>query len=147
METILSLQKRFQSLKKSKVRHDIWEIIKLYEKELAQYNRSQLFIDSKDVNGKAIGFYSKGTESITKGKKKAGQQFNLFDKGKFLPSIFSKVSEGSIFFGATDSKLPLIFENLLTTDIFSLTESNLNKIIEERFLPKIIEYFKKNLIV
>ena len=142
----LILQKKAEKLTSSKVKKDVWELIKTVENELAQYNRSQLYIDSKDVNKKDIGFYSTATELITKGKKKANTPFNLFDKGDFLPSIFSKVQKESIFFGATDKKLPKILKNLLTDDIFGLTEENLNKVINERFLPLILNYFNNALL-
>ena len=146
MATFLELQRRAERLTPQKIRSDLFKFIRTLENELALYNRSQLFVDSFDVHGKPIGFYSKATEEITEGRKKEGQPFNLFETGKFLPSIFAKLQKDSVFFGAKDPKLFDVLENLLSKDIFGLTSENLVKVIDERMLPFFQQYFRKHLL-
>ncbi len=122
---------------------DLFRFIRTFESELAQYNKSRIFNDSEDVFGKPIGFYSPATEKITEGRKKAGDSFTLFEEGDFLGSIFAKVEGEQVVFGAKDPKTPLIFENLLSTDIFGLNDEDLQRVIEERLLPFCIQYFRR----
>lgn len=141
----LEAQKKARRLTPTKVKNDLFDFIRTLENEMAQYNRSRLNIDSQDIEGKPIGFYSPATEAITNGRKKAGQPFNLFETGKFLPSIFSKVQNDSIFFGAKDPKVFAIFRNLLSTNIFGLQDEDLNRILTEKVKPFLIDYYKLNL--
>lgn len=145
MEAILQLHKRAKKLTPIKVRRDLFKFIRTLERELAQYNKSQLFADSEDVEGNPIGFYSQATELITKGRKKAGQPFNLYESGKFLGRLFAKVEKDSIFFDTKDSKRKEVLTHLLSANIFGLTDKNLNKIIEEKLLPFMIDYYLKYL--
>lgn len=141
----LSAQQKAKRLTPAKVKKDLFNFIRTLENELAQYNRAKLNIDSQDVNGNPIGFYSKATEVITNGRKKEGQPFTLFDTGRFLPSVFAKVSNDSIFFGATDPKTPEVLQNLLSTDIFGLQDEDLNTVLQDKVQPFLIEYYRKQL--
>jgi hypothetical protein len=51
------------------------------------------------------------------------------------------------YFGATDSKTDDILSspNWLSQDLFGLTESNLNEVIENKFKPFLITYYRKSL--
>lgn len=146
MEAILQLHARAKKLTPTKVKRDLFKFIRTLERELAQYNKSQLFADSKDVEGNPIGFYSYATELITKGRKKAGQPFNLYESGEFLGRLFAKVEKDSILFDTKDSKRKEVLTHLLSTNIFGLTDKNLNKIIEEKILPFMIDYYQKELL-
>lgn len=145
MATFLSLQKKARKLTPQKVSSDLFVFIRTIEDEFAQLNVSQLFNNSKDIFGKPIGFYSKGTEEITEGRKQAGQPFNLFETGEFLEKLFARVEKDSIFFDTADSKKPEVLRNLLTVDIFGLTEDDLNKAIREFVLPYFLQYYRKEL--
>lgn len=146
MEAILQLHARAKKLTPTKVKRDLFKFIRTLERELAQYNKSQLFADSEDVEGNPIGFYSYATEVITKGRKKAGQPFNLYESGEFLGRLFAKVEKNSIFFDTKDGKRKEVLTHLLSTNIFGLTDENLNKIIEEKILPFMIDYYQKELL-
>lgn len=137
--------KRGNSLTPAKVSNDLFNFIRTLEAELAQYNKAALFIDSEDVFGNAIGFYSKATEAITEGRKKEGEPFNLFEEGAFLGGVFAKVEQDSIFFDTKDPKKQKVLSNLLSQDIFGLRDQDLRKAIDERILPFLLSYFRKNL--
>jgi hypothetical protein len=129
----------------------IFQFIRSIESELADLNREQLFKESTDIFGQALGFYSKATEFITTndallGKnvriKRAGEPFDMKQEDIFLPSIFARVSNQVIIFGATDPKTDLILsnENLLTKSLFGLKDENLIKVIQEKILPFYLQY-------
>lgn len=134
-----------KKLTPQKVRSDLFEFIRTFEKLLADENVSQLFNESSDVFGKPIGFYSPGTEAITKGRKQAGQPFNLKESGELLESLYANVQSNSIFFDFSDPKKEEVFRNLLSTDVLGLTDENLNKVIEEKLLPFVINIYRKGL--
>jgi len=125
----------------------LYQAIKRIETKIIKRNRDQIFEDSSDIFGQPIGFYSFSTEVITKGAKKQGEPFDLFDTGDFLNSLFIDIRDGNVFFGAKDPKLGLIFENLLSTDIFGLTEKNLNETIRKDLLPIVQNEIRKVLQV
>lgn len=134
-----------KKLTPTKISKDLFNFIRTLEKYLADLNVDQIFNFSEDVFGNALGFYSKGTELITKGEKKAGDPFTLKDTGEFLEDVFSKVDSDSIFFDTKDSKKPDVLRNLLSEDIFGLTDENLQKFINEKLTPFFQSYFKSKL--
>jgi len=124
------------------------ELISDYNaKEITQLNRDQLHEKSKDVYGEAIGFYSKATEIIIKGSKKAGEPFDAYDTGGLLDGLYAKVQNDMIVFGSTDPKVGLILnsDNWLSKDLFGLTDDDLRMIIDTRIRPFIIDYNRKML--
>ncbi|WP_435415867.1 hypothetical protein [Polaribacter aestuariivivens] len=145
MATLIQQLKRAEKLTPEKIVNDVFKFIRSIEKELVAYNQSTLFNDSEDIFGKPIGFYSSGTEIITKGQKKAGEPFDLKDTGDLLESIFSKVQNDSIFFGATDPKLKDVLKNTLSDDLFGLQDEDLNQVIKTRILPFLQGYIRKGL--
>lgn len=131
------------------VSKQLFDYIKSLSKDLIELNKKQLNEDSKDIHGKAIGFYSKATELITGGAKGAGEPFNAKDTGKFLDSFYMTVYNDVFFFGSTDPKTDDILssDNWLSSDLFGLTEENLNMVIESKFKPFILDYYKKQLLL
>lgn len=145
MGTFLSLQEKARKLTPQRVRSDLFKFIRTIEEEFAQLNVNQLHNLSQDVFGNPIGFYSKKTEEITEGRKQEGQPFNLYETGEFLEKLFARVERNSIFFDTSDSKKPEVLMNLLSKDIFGLTDEQLNKVIREYILPYFLEYYPKQL--
>jgi hypothetical protein len=125
----------------------MFDFIRGIEKEFTRLNEIQLNEKSKDIYGDAIGFYSYATEVISKGKKKKGEPFDAKDTGSFLSKLYAKVENNQIVFGSTDSKVPLIInsDNWLSKDLFGLTDEDLNKVIESKIKPFIINYYRKSL--
>lgn len=142
---MLQQLQRSEKLTPEKIVNDVFAFIKTIEKELAAYNVATLNQESEDVLGKPIGFYSRATELITGGRKKAGDPFDLLESGDFLEGVFAKVQKDSIFFDTKDSKKKEVLGNLLTDNIFGLQEEDLKKVIRERILPFMQNYFRKEL--
>ena len=145
MANFLQVQKTVSQIKPARVKSEFFGFIRRIERELVAYNQATIFENSQDVNGRSIGFYSKATELITNGSKSQGQPFDLMETGDFLESIFAKVTSNAIQFGATDPKLKSILNHLLTNDIFGLQDDDLNKVIEDRLLPFLLNYYQEKL--
>ena len=147
MDVFTEHQNKVKNLDETKVSRVFFDFIRSIEKEIVELNRIQLNEESKDIYGQAIGFYSYATEIITKGAKKKGEPFDAEDTGSFLNKLYAKIQNNQVVFGSTDPKTELILEsdNWLSTDLFGLTDEDLKKVIEERLLPFIINYYRKQL--
>jgi len=147
MATFQEQLKKAKKLTPKRVSKDLFEFIRSLERTLAQFNKGQLFIDSKDVDGNPIGFYSPGTEKITKGRKKAGDPFNLFEEGKLLGSLIAKVqiSERNILFDFTDPKKNEVFKNLLSENILGLSDENLQIALRTPAKEFLQKYYRRKL--
>ena len=141
MANFLEAIENAKRLTPKKISSDLFSFIRKFEKHLADENVDVIFNESKDVFGSPIGFYSKGTESITGGRKKAGQPFDLKETGEFLEKVFANVEKESIFFDTSDDKRQDVLSNLLSRDIFGLSDDRLNKFLESKVLPFLIEYY------
>lgn len=130
----------------------LFNLLSSLEKEMADFNRAQLHEDSQDIFGEAMGFYSLATERITTMEweagqrreseiKEAGDPYDFKDTGTFLPSIYAKVSNNIVTFGATDPKLDEILDNvnLLSDSFFGLTDENRTKLIQEKLKPHLLQ--------
>jgi len=129
------------------ISRELFDFIRSIESDFIDLNRKQLNEKSKDIYGQAIGFYSKATEVITKGRKKAGEPFDAKDTGSFLQKLYAKIEQDRVVFGSTDSKVELIMnsDNWLSHDLFGLTDDDLNKVINEKVLPFMIDNYRKHL--
>ena len=136
-----------QGINEALVSRELFDFIRSIESELTNLNRKLLNEKSKDIYGDAIGFYSKATEVITKGRKKAGEPFDAKDTGSLLNKLYARIEQDRVVFGSTDSKVELILnsDNWLSHDLFGLTDADLNKIIQEKILPFMIANYRKNL--
>lgn len=145
-----SFEEQLEKSKKVKpdlITKALFDFVKSIEKELVELNRNQLNEKSKDIYNEAIGFYSYATEVITKGRKKQGEPFDAKDSGSFLDKLYAKVESDRIVFGSTDSKVDEILnsDNWLSRDLFGLTDEDLQKVIDDKFRPFILEFYKKEL--
>ena len=143
------LEKVKRELNPQAIQAALFNQIRLIEKNFTQLNKEQIFDLSKDIYGKDIGFYSKATEEITAGAKKAGDPFTGVDSGYWMKGFFMKVDKNGLFFGSTDEKKNKeIFgekSTWLSRDLFGLTDENLNLVIERDLLPFIQNYSIKSL--
>ena len=141
MATLQEQLTKAKKLQPSRLQNDLFNFIKSIEKQLLDKNKDQIFNDSKDINGKPIGFYSYATEVISKGKKKKGEPFTGFDSGDFFKGFYMQEVSGVLRFGSSDSKTQTIInsENWLSDEIFGLSDENLKEVIEKRLLPFFIE--------
>lgn len=147
MATIEEHYQLAKKLDEQSVSSALFNFIKTIENKLVELNRIQLNEKSKDIYGEAIGFYSYATEVITKGKKRQGEPFDAKDTGSFLNKLYAKIENDRVVFGSTDSKVDLILnsDNWLSTDLFGLTDEDLQKVIETELLPFITDYNRKQL--
>jgi hypothetical protein len=141
MATLQEQLTKAKKLQPNKLQTDLFKFIKSIEKELLDKNKNQIFNNSKDINGKPIGFYSYATEVISKGKKKKGEPFTGFDTGDFFKGFYMQEVSGVLRFGSSDSKTQTILssKNWLSDDIFGLSDEDLKEVIETRLLPFFIE--------
>lgn len=126
---------------------ELFDFIKTLSDYMVELNKNQINIDSQDIYGKAIGFYSKATELLTNGAKGAGEPFTGKDTGSFLDKFYVTVLDDVFFFGSTDPKTDDILSspNWLSSSLFGLTEENLNELIETKILPFVLDYNRKKL--
>jgi hypothetical protein len=64
---------------------------------------NQLYDKGEDIQGDVIGEYSRFTEEITKGRKKAGAHYTLYDTGAFYKSFDVAVYSDDSFTIEADS--------------------------------------------
>ena len=126
---------------------ELFVFIKSISEYMVELNKKQINEDSKDIYGKAIGFYSKATEIITNGEKAAGEPFTGKDTGNWLDSFYVTVLNNTFFFGATDPKTDDILDspNWLSADLFGLSDENLQKVIQTQILPFVLGYYRRTL--
>jgi hypothetical protein len=101
---------------------------------------------SKGVNkfGEVIGYYSRSTESISKGKKRFNTHYTLFDTGDFYRSMFVTVTGDSLFINANAKKGQDDLFQKFGTSIIGLTDENFAK-LKEKVKTSYIEYARKTL--
>lgn len=136
-----------KTLDPAKVSNALFRFIKSIEKQILDKNREQLYEDSQDIHGQAIGFYSYATEQITNGRKKAGDPFDAKDTGDLFKQMYLQEVSGVIRFGSKSPHLADILKSKswLSKDILGLTDQNLNEIIQEELLPFILTHYRNTL--
>lgn len=136
-----------KSINADAVSKELFDFIKSISNLLVEMNRKQIYNDSQDIHGKAIGFYSYATEIITGGSKKRGEPFDGEDTGRWLDAFYVAIHNGYFYFGSTDPKTDDILssEHWLSKDLFGLTDENLNLAIQQEILPFIQSYYRQKL--
>lgn len=133
-----------KTINEQQITDALFAYIRSIDMDLIALNQGQIHDDSKDVFGKPIGFYSKTTEIMSGGKKRAGQPFTGYDTGAWLESFYLVQSSKGFSFFAKDYKTGLILksDNWLSHDLFGLSDKNLKRAIDTYFLPFFIDYFR-----
>lgn len=136
-----------KQLQPDKVSKALFAFIRSIEKKILDKNKQQLFEDSQDIHGQAIGFYSYATEMITKGRKKKGEPFDAKDSGDFFNKMYLQEVSGVVRFGSKSPHYADILKSKswLSKDILGLTDENLNELIQTELKPFIIEYYRNTL--
>jgi uncharacterized protein (UPF0335 family) len=135
------------AIQPEKLSNELFQFIKSLSAYMVEMNKKQINEDSKDIYGKAIGFYSKATEIITNGAKGAGEPFKGKDTGNWLNSFYVTVQDNTFYFGSTDPKTDDILDSphWLSSSLFGLTDENLNLLIESRLKPFVLNYYRQKL--
>lgn len=137
MATLAEQLTRTKTIKPEKIEDDIIAFVRSLEAELLKLEKDRLFNTSKDIFGNAIGFYSKSTEAISKGAKKAGEPFSAKDTGAFFSGFYMEENGGRFEFFSSDSKTNDILKskNWLSHELFGLTDKELRNVIQTKILP------------
>lgn len=137
-----------KKLKPRAIEKDIFSYIRKLESFIIDLNKTQIEIDSKDIHGKAIGFYSEATEVLSGGKKKAGDPFTGVDTEDWFNAFYMFQKDGAIGISSKDPKNAIILSNdknnpWLSKDLFGLSDENLEEAIRTKILPYHIEHSRK----
>ena len=94
-----------------------------------------------------MGFYSKATEVLSQGAKKAGEPFTGKDTGDFFKGFYMQEVSGVLRFGSSDSKTSTILKSKdwLSHEIFGLSDKDLKAVIDEQLLPFLLQNAKNQL--
>lgn len=114
-------------------------------KILTMIQQHQLMRSGIDSDGNVLGYYSWMTEAMSKGRKKEGQPYNLFDTGEFYKQMFVVALRDGLLIdsdGADKEDTNLFTE--YGNNIVGLTDENLGKLID-LLRPKYIEYTRKTM--
>lgn len=152
MATLLELQRAANQLNKRAIVDAIFTTVKEVENEIIEKNREQLSNDKTDIYEKAIGYYSRATEKITGGRKKAGTPFTLYDTGDFYRGFYLRIQNNVASVYSRDSKTKSLvdahkdqFSTFLSGEFFGLTDENLREVIEKSILPLFISAIRGKL--
>lgn len=123
----------------------MFKFIRSIEKQILDKNKEQLFENSQDIHGQAIGFYSYATEQITKGRKKKGEPFDGKESGDLFKQMYMQEVSGVIRFGSRSPHYADILnsKSWLSKDILGLTDKNLKELIQTEILPFVITHYRK----
>lgn len=134
-------------LDENTVANELFAFIKSIEAELIDLNKKQISEKHEDIYGRAIGFYSKATEFISGGQKRAGQPFTGIDTGDWMRGWYMAQAGQTFYFGSTDPKTDDILDSphWLSHDLFGLSEDTLWVVIHTKFKPFIISHYRKTL--
>lgn len=123
----------------------MFKYIRSIEKEFLELEKKRISEKSQDIDGNPLGFYSKATELISGGKKKAGDPFTGIDTGDWFKGFYMQEVSGVLRFGSKDPKTNDILksDNWLSDEIFGLSDDELKAVIDQKLLPFFIENVKK----
>jgi hypothetical protein len=114
--------------------------------------KKRLSVESKDIFGQPIGFYSYWTEVLSDGRKKAGEPFTGIDKGDWFDGFYMQEVSGVLRFSSKDPKNSIILGSAqseyaqagwLSDELFGLTDKELKEVIKKRLLPFFINNARK----
>lgn len=120
MPTIKNLLSKVKAVD---LEREVPEVVKSTSGTLISLQQKRLFNTGRDTEGKIIGFYSLGTEILSKGRKKFGNHYTLFDTGAFYRGMTISVDRDRIIFDSTDSKTGLL-EDEYGSKIFGLDQKD-----------------------
>lgn len=134
-----------KQLNPDKISKELFKFIRSIEKQILDKNKEQIFENSQDIHGQAIGFYSYATEQITKGRKKKGEPFDGKESGDLFKQMYMQEVSGVIRFGSKSPHYADILKSKswLSKDILGLTDKNLKELIQTELLPFIITHYRK----
>lgn len=140
MTTLRGFQRRLKTLNLEK---KVPEVIQSTSGTLISLNQKQLFNRGVNTDGEVIGTYSRTTEAISNGRKKAGNHYTLYNIGGFYEGMNIKASNWKVIFDSTDYKTPML-EERLGSNILGLTKESKAYYVNSPglFRSKIMSYIR-----
>lgn len=137
MATFQQQLARAKKLKPKKLEIDLFKFIRSIEKDLLDIQKKRISVESKDIFGNPIGFYSYWTEVITNGRKKQGEPFTGIETGDWMRGFYMQEVSGVLRFSSRDPKNQIILnsEHWLSDELFGLSDKELKEVITKRLLP------------
>ena len=121
--------------------------IEIEKNQYVKQLQLQQWNEGKAADGSILGLYSKATEIITDGRKKAGTTFDIFDTGETrrkLSLFATQENQDLLFYFDSDSKaLPDLLERI-GSKLFGLEAKNIGQFVDIS-QGVAIQLFKKNL--
>jgi hypothetical protein len=102
--------------------------------------KDQLTRQGVDADGNVLGYYSRLTEIISRGRKQEGDHYTLEDTGDFYKSMFITVLRNAIEIDGDVNKFKN--QDWYTSRILGLTDENFTKLIET-VKARYIDYARK----
>lgn len=145
MPTLAEKLQKAKKITPTRLKNDLFKYIRSIEKDILEREQNRISEESKDVNGNPLGFYSKATELITGGRKKAGDPFTGIDTGDWFKGFYMQEVSGVLRFGSKDPKTNDILksDHWLSDEIFGLSDEDLKAVISEKLLPFFIDNARK----
>ena len=146
-----TFQEQIQKAKKlnpTNLNNDLFKFIRSIESEIIAIEKNRIENQSKDINGNSLGFYSKATEILSKGRKKAGEPFNAYDTGDLLNNAYFQEVAGVLRFSSRSPHWADIQKSTgvwLSKDLFGLSDQELKALIDTRLLPFFLQNIKSTL--
>jgi len=125
----------------------IFDFIRVNEQNLVDIEKKRISVESKDILGSPIGFYSAKTEDISGGRKKEGEPFTGKDSGDWFKGFYVEIKGDTFTFGSSDPKSSSILrsESWLSDKLFGLTDKELEEVVSNEMLPFFIISVRKML--
>lgn len=151
MATLYQQLKKSEKISPNNLNDELFKLVKSLERDIKKTNlNEQLFNEGVDAHGKPLfskttkrGTYSKMTEQLSGGKKRAGDPYTLRDTGEFYKGFFLKIENDKALFGSTDEKTPMLIADF--GEIFGLTDENLKALIDKKLKPLFIREIRRKI--
>ena len=144
MATFQEQLTKSKKLQPKRLQSDLFKYIRSIENEFLDLEKKRISVDSEDIFGNPIGFYSEATEILSGGRKKAGDPFSGDDTGNWLKGFYMQEVSGVLRFSSKDPKNAIILSDgpdntWLSDELFGLSDKDLKEVISTRLLPFFIE--------
>jgi len=139
------IRKRLQQNQRLSLRRAVFDYLKKNPNIILFYQRQQLFRKSIDAKGEALGFYSRGTESISKGKKGFNDPYTMVDSGSFQRGLFVDVKANRFVISSKSPHLEDILNNEVFKglELFGLTKDSQRRLMNTHLIPFIRTWIKE----
>ena len=139
------IKKRLEQEERIDLRRAVFAWLKKNPRVILFYQRQQLFRRSIDRKGRPLGFYSRATESISKGRKKENAPFSMVSSGGLKRGLFVDVKKNRFIISSKTPELNEILNNEVFNDLelFGLTDDSKRRMMNTHIIPFIRTWIKE----